>query len=159
MVTKLQRVKNLMASGRELEALRLVAKFPRLPAEEGAVIRRAVAVLLSPELYTQMGFRKDVCVQQALDAIRRVYNLTPTEKTMTDADTLEAAGFIDDGDGGWVRVLSDGRRVEVSWSGPPDNCWGWTVYAADGTRDGSGSGTATAADTLAHLHAEYGIPE
>lgn len=74
--SKLCRVKAMLALGDELGTLRLVASFPRLPTEEKVLIQRAVAVLLSPGLYAEMGFRTDVCIQQALDAIRRLYKIT-----------------------------------------------------------------------------------
>lgn len=73
MVTKAQRVRNLLAAGRTGEALRLVAKFPRLPEPERTDIKRAVAALLSPELYTAMNYDLAVVHQRGLDAVRRLF--------------------------------------------------------------------------------------
>jgi hypothetical protein len=73
MKTKLAKVKELMSQGDELAALRIVSRFAKLPRAEKVAVQRAVATWLSPDLYLAMGYDLEVCRQQAVDAVRRLY--------------------------------------------------------------------------------------
>lgn len=73
MITKAERVRQLLRAGRDLEALRLVARLPKLPEPEKTDVKRAVACLLSPSFYESMNYNIDVCVRRGIDAVRRLF--------------------------------------------------------------------------------------
>lgn len=72
--TKLSEVCDLMAAGREIDALRIVAKWPRL-GEEAGVITRAWSAHQSPAFYRGLHMDPAAIVEDGIEAIRRRYGI------------------------------------------------------------------------------------
>lgn len=74
MTTKISRVRDLMASGDEIGALRIVARFGRLGAD-AETIRRGWNAWTSPAFYRELGLDPTALVRAAIAAIRARYGL------------------------------------------------------------------------------------
>ena len=72
--TKLSEVCDLMAAGREIDALRIVAKWPRL-GEESGVITRAWSAHQSPDFYSGLHQDPAALVDAGIEAIRHKYGI------------------------------------------------------------------------------------
>ena len=74
MDTKLSKVKSALASGDEIAALRIVAKFPRLGVQKDA-ITRAWAAYQNPEFYREIGKNPAELVAFGVAAVREKYGI------------------------------------------------------------------------------------
>jgi hypothetical protein len=73
-VSKLSKVLAALADGRDIDALRIAAKFHDLGAEK-VPITRAWAAHNHPQTYADMGHNPAALVAAGLDAIRRRYGV------------------------------------------------------------------------------------
>lgn len=80
--TKLARLREMMARGDEIDALRMAARFPRL-GEHKERITRAWAAHTNPDTYRAMGHDPSALVADGIAAIRERYGMTGDT---TDAD-------------------------------------------------------------------------
>lgn len=74
METKLAKLKGLLASGDEIGALRIAAKFPAL-GEHKERITRAWAAHTNRDTYAAMGQDPDALIADGIRAIRERYNI------------------------------------------------------------------------------------
>ena len=72
--TKLALLKTLLASGDEIGALRLAARFPSLGAHQER-ITRAWAARINPVIYRQMGQNPTALFRDGISAIKERYGL------------------------------------------------------------------------------------
>lgn len=70
--TKLAQVRKLVAAGRDLEALRIVAKFPSLGDEKEAITRGWNAAC-RPDFYGELGFDPNRLVAAGVAAMKSKY--------------------------------------------------------------------------------------
>lgn len=79
MDTKLSKVRALVAQGRDLEALRIVAKFPRL-GNEKETITRGWNAFNNPDFYRQLGRDPEQDTADAIHAMKAKYDLLPAKE-------------------------------------------------------------------------------
>lgn len=132
-ITKLQRVRNLLKSGKEFEALRLVNSLGRL-GPDAEVIRRGYAAVTNPAFYESLDFTPNEEFAKAIAAVRRRYNIPePKANAVTDYDALADAGFQQAGTNEfgmpfYVLTMPDGRVVVTGDEAKGAGIWGADLY-------------------------------
>lgn len=71
--TKLSILRGLMERGAWGDALRLAAKFPRLPADHEIAIRRGAEALKRPDFYRQVGKDPDRLIEDGVLALTATF--------------------------------------------------------------------------------------
>lgn len=74
METKLDKVKFLILNGSKFEALKIVAKFPRLGSESD-IIRTGWDAYQNPKFYQQIKKDPSILIDEAINAIIRKYKI------------------------------------------------------------------------------------